>query len=85
MVQGKQKSRSKRRVYTRTPSGKLKKVQKLRKNSPLTCSECGKVLPGIPRLIASKFRKLSKTKKRASRPYPNLCSKCMRKKIRETI
>ncbi len=85
MVQGKQKSRSKRRVYTRVPSGNVKKVQKQRKNAPINCSECGKRLPGIPRLIASKFRKLAKTKKRASRPHPNLCSKCMRNKIRETI
>ncbi len=83
MVQGKEKSRSKRRVFTRTPSGKVKKVQKIRKPSPIVCGECGKKLQGIPRLKPSKFRSLPKTKKRASRPYSNLCSACMRKKIME--
>jgi large subunit ribosomal protein L34e len=83
MVQGKEKSRSKRRVFTRAPSGKVKKVYKIRKDSPLICGECGKKLHGIPRLIPSKFRNLPKTKKRASRPYSNLCSSCMRKKIME--
>jgi large subunit ribosomal protein L34e len=83
MVQGKEKSRSKRRVYTRTPSGKVKKVLKIRKPSPIICGDCGKKLQGIQRLIPSKFRNLAKTKKRASRPYSNLCSSCMRKRIKE--
>ncbi|MBT3691516.1 50S ribosomal protein L34e [Candidatus Woesearchaeota archaeon] len=85
MVQGKEKSRSKRRVYVKTPGGKLKKHYRIRKPSQLTCAECGKKLLGIPRLIPSKFRSLPKTKKRASRPYSNLCSKCMRKKLLSKI
>lgn len=85
MVQGKQKSRSKRRVSVKTPSGKVKKHYKIKKPAKMTCAECGKVLPGIPNLIPSKFRSLSKTKKRASRPYSNLCSKCMRKKLLSKI
>jgi large subunit ribosomal protein L34e len=85
MVRGKEKSRSKRRVYVRTPGGKTKIHYKVRKPSAPKCAECGKKLQGIPRLIQSKFKKLPKTKKRASRPYSNLCSKCMRKKILEGI
>jgi large subunit ribosomal protein L34e len=85
MVQGKEKSRSKRKVYTRVPSGKVKKVLKIRKSSAPKCGKCGKNLQGIPRLIPSKFKNLAKTKKRASRPYSDLCSKCMRKKIMEKI
>jgi len=85
MVQGKEKSRSKRRVFVKTPSGKIKRTQRIRKTSPIICGGCGKGLQGIPRLIPSKFRDLPKTKKRPSRPYSNLCSPCMRKKIRESM
>ena len=85
MTQGKEKSRSKRRVTVKTPGGKLKKHLRVRKSSSPTCTECGKKLHGIPSLIPSKLRALPKTKKRAPRPYPNLCSKCMRKKIKEKI
>jgi large subunit ribosomal protein L34e len=85
MVQGKQKSRSKRRVFVRTPGGEVKKHYRIRKASPLTCAECGKRLQGIPRLIPSKLRSLPKTKKKASRPYSNLCSSCMRKKIKAGV
>ncbi len=83
MVQGKEKSRSRRRVYIKTPGGKVKYHYRVRKPSQITCAECGKRLSGIPKLIPSKFRVLPKTKKRASRPYSNLCSSCMRKKIME--
>jgi|TARA_Y100000310_G_C20471100_1_gene710074 large subunit ribosomal protein L34e len=85
MVQGKEKSRSKRRVFIKTPGGKKKKHLRIRKPSPLSCTECGKRLHGIPKLIPSKFRNLAKTKKKASRPYSNLCSSCMRKKILSKI
>jgi|TARA_Y100000310_G_C20492592_1_gene719979 large subunit ribosomal protein L34e len=85
MVQGKEKSRSKRRVFVKTPGGKQKKHLRIRKDSSLVCAECRNKLQGIPRLIPSKFRNLAKTKKRASRPYSNLCSSCMRKKLLSKI
>ncbi len=85
MVQGKEKSRSKRRVFVKTPGGHKKKHLRVRKNSPLVCAECRNKLHGIPRLIPSKFKNLAKTKKKASRPYSNLCGSCMRKKLLSKI
>ena len=85
MPRGKEKSRSKRRVFVRMPGGTTKKTYRIRKKSATKCSECGAILQGIPRLIPSKIKNLAKTKKRASRPYSNLCSKCMRKKILEGV
>lgn len=81
MVRGKEKSRSKRRVFVKTPGGKVKRHYRTRKIAQPKCSECGARLHGIPKLIQSKFKNLSKTKRSSSRPYANLCSKCMRKKL----
>ena len=86
MVDGKQKSRSSRKVFTRTPSQGTKVHFKTRKNKKKTCAECGAELPGIPHKVDSKFKNLPKTKKRPQRPYAGvLCSRCMRKKIREKV
>lgn len=81
MPRPKQRSSSLRRVYVRTPGGKVVIHYKKRKPKIAHCSECGKVLKGVIRERANKMRKISKTKKRPERPYPNLCSSCMRKKI----
>jgi len=82
MPEGKHKSRTLRRVFVKLPSGKIKLHYRKRKLSAKRCKECGKILPGIPKLIQSKFRRLPKTKKRPQRPYGGvLCSSCMRKKI----
>ena len=86
MPQGKEKSRSKRRVFIRTPGGENKIHYRQRKPVKKKCRECGSELHGIPHLIESKFKNLPKTKKRPQRPYAGeLCSKCMRKKIREKV
>jgi len=49
------------------------------------CGQCGSLIHGIPRLIPSKMKNLAKSKKTVSRPYANLCSKCMRLKIKENV
>jgi len=83
MPAGKEKSRSKRRVFVKTPSG-AKIHYKQRKPGQHKCAGCGKVLAGIPSLESRKFKNLPKTKKRPNRPYGgNLCSVCMRKVMRE--
>jgi large subunit ribosomal protein L34e len=80
MVSGKHKSRSLRKVFVKTPSET--KVHYRKRNPKVAKCSCGAVLKGIPRLIASKFKKLSKGRKTVSRPYGgNLCTKCMREKI----
>ncbi len=82
MVAGSLKSRTKRRVFVKTPGGKTKKVYKQRKPSAHICGQCGVPLAGIPRLVASQFKNLSKSKKRPQRPYGGvLCSKCTRQAI----
>ncbi len=82
MVQGKFRSRSKRRVFVKTVK-KTKKVYKNRKNSVAHCGLCGAKLHGIPRVRSSK---LSKTERRPERPYGGqFCSKCSRKTIVERV
>jgi large subunit ribosomal protein L34e len=86
MPAGKHKSRTLRRVFVKIPSGKNVVHYRKRKISIPKCSGCGKPLQGIPKLKQSKFKNLSKTKKRPSRPFGGvLCSVCSRKKIKEQI
>lgn len=83
MVSGKHKSRSMRRIFTRTIS-KTKRVYKRKTPKIAHCAECKTKLKGIPRLKANKAKNLAKTKKRPERPFGGvLCSKCMRIKIKK--
>jgi len=77
------RSRSLRKVYVKTPGARTVIHYKFKKPKLSKCSSCGATLKGIPSKRPNEMKKLSKTKKRPSRPYPNLCSKCMRKKIIE--
>lgn len=81
MPRPKLRSRSLRRVYKKTPGGKTVVHYRKRKPKIAHCGECGAELKGVIRAIPSKMKKTAKTKKRPERPYPNLCSSCMRKKI----
>lgn len=73
----------KRKVYKKTAKGVKIVYRKKNINKP-RCS-CGAELHGVPRLTQVKFKNLAKSKRKATRPYSNLCSKCMRKKIVEGI
>ena len=84
MVQGRFRSRSKRKVFVRTPGARTVVHYRARKPSKAKCAGCGKQLAGVPREIPSKLKKLPKTARRPERPYGGvLCSKCMREKIRQ--
>jgi large subunit ribosomal protein L34e len=86
MVSGRHKSRTMRRVHVKVPGGATKLHYKLRKPKPAKCSMCGDVLKGVARERPVKMRNLAKTKKRPERPYGGiLCSKCMRKKIVDSV
>ena len=86
MPSGRHKSRSMRRVSTRTPSGKSKLSYDKRKPSKAKCSECKAILPGVPRERPYKMQNMPKTQKRPERPYGGqLCSKCMREKIKAEV
>ena len=78
----KSKSRTFRRVFTKTPTKTVIHYKRRRPNKPV-CSICGVVLKGVPNLLPSKMKNMPKTKKRPSRAFGGvLCSKCAREKIK---
>jgi large subunit ribosomal protein L34e len=80
------RSRSLRRIYRRTPGGRLVVHYEKRKPNPARCAKCGKPLNGVPRLRPSRLRKLSKTAKRPERPYGGVyCASCLAELLREAI
>ena len=84
-MQKTQRSRSKRRVFTKTAT-KTVIHYKSRKPSKAICSTCKKPLKGVPREVSSKMRNMPKTKKRPERPYGGvLCSSCSRKVIAKQV
>jgi len=86
MPTGRYKSRTYRRVYTRTPGARNVIHYVKRKPKIAKCAVCGKPLSGIPRERPYKMSTMAKTKKRPERPYGGvLCSKCTREKIKSEI
>ena len=85
MVEGKLRSRSKRRVKLRITSGhKIHYVK--RTPNQAKCGSCSKALHGIPRIRATQMRGLAKSMKRPERPYGGiLCSSCMRSYIKSKV
>ncbi len=82
MPQPHKRSRSLRRVYIKTPSGRNKILYKIRKPSKPTCSNCGKELHGVPRNVPSIVRNLSKSSKHPKRMFGgNLCFNCTKLEI----
>ena len=75
------RSRSLRKVYVKTPGGKTVIHYRFKKPKLAKCASCGATLKGTQNKRPNKMKKLPKTKKRPTRPHPNLCSKCMRKKL----
>lgn len=72
MVRNMLKTSSKKKKRFRTPGGKLKVfyIDAPKRGSP-RCAMCGKKLHGVSHTG-------SKTQKRVSRKYPNLCPRCSR-------
>lgn len=79
MVRPALRSRSFRRVKRKAPGGRVVLHFKPRKPTKHTCKNCKKVLAGVPNMMNSKFRSVSISQKRPTRPYGgNLCGNCMR-------
>ena len=79
------RSRTLRRIHVKTSKGSKLKYAK-RKPSKAHCASCGQVLHGVASERPYKMSKMSRTEKRPDRPYAGqLCSKCMRIKIKSTI
>jgi len=86
MPRPKQRTSTFRKVFTKTPGGKTVTRYKRRKPASAKCAKCKRVLPGVPRNIPSKVRKLPKTARRPERPYGGtLCTRCSREEIKESI
>ncbi len=85
-MRGMYRSRSLKRRFVRTPGGRSVLHFKKKKHGKPRCAECGAELHGVPRGSPTEIKKLSKSKKTPTRPYGGyLCSKCMRKQIRESV
>lgn len=80
----KNRSRTLRKVYVKTPGGKTVVHHRKRKPAKAKCSRCGAVLKGVPRERPYKMMTMAKTMKRPERPYGGvLCSRCMRAAIKQ--
>jgi large subunit ribosomal protein L34e len=77
-------SKSLRKIKKKASGGRA--VVHMRKIKPLhiVCRSCGAKL-NRPKLTNNEIRKLPKTKRRPQRPFPELCSKCMRKHFKESV
>ncbi len=89
MVAPRYRSRTLRKVFVRTPGGRVSVHYRRRKPPAAKCGSCGAVLRGVQREVPSRLGSMAKSKKRPQRPYGGcLCSKCMRnvfsKKAMET-
>ncbi|MAF34460.1 50S ribosomal protein L34e [Candidatus Woesearchaeota archaeon] len=79
MVEGKKRSRTLRRVKVKTPGGKTITHYRIRKPGKPQCRDCGNYMHGIPHVIRSVLRGLTRSAKRPTRPYTNnLCGRCLR-------
>jgi len=76
--------RSRKRVKKKTPSGITKWVVKKKRVSYPKCGICKEKL-NRARLNKVQISKLTKTQRRPSRPFPELCSRCMRQKIKTMV
>jgi large subunit ribosomal protein L34e len=85
MPRGNLKSRTYRRIHVRTTKGS-KLVYAKRKPSKAHCAMCNAILHGVASERPYIMGKLAKTEKRPERPFAGqLCSKCMRLKIKSTL
>jgi len=82
MVAPRLRSRSKRRVFVKTPGGRVTIHYEDRNPKQGTCPVTGEVLKGMPRALPAKMQNLAKSKKRPQRPYGGvLSSRAMRRVV----
>ena len=77
------RSRSFRKMKKHLPGGVSIIHYLKRRPSNAKCSNCGSQLHGVARERPSILKKMSKSKKKPSRPYGgNLCTKCTREEMK---
>lgn len=82
MPRGQYRSRTLRRVFVKTPGGKVNLHYRKRKPKRTKCGGCGKQLAGVPRERPLALASFPKSARRPERPYGGvLCSSCMRVKL----
>jgi len=80
------RTRSRRRVYRRTPGGRTVIHYEKRKPGPARCAICGTPLNGVPRLRPVELRKLPLSQRRPERIFGGvLCVKCLEKLLKKTV
>ncbi|MFW9915913.1 MAG: 50S ribosomal protein L34e [Candidatus Thorarchaeota archaeon] len=86
MPAGKEKSHSLRRTKYVTPGARLKTHYTRKPSKRSKCKICGGVLHASRKLTRTKIHSLSKTEKRAERPFGGqICSRCLRAGIAKTV
>jgi len=79
MPRGQFRSGRFRRIFVRTPGGRVTTHYRTSKPQKALCGQCKKPLSGVPRERAAVIRNMSKTAKRPTRPYGGMfCSACTR-------
>ena len=78
------RARSVKKMRHKTPGNRLITVFKKKRHSYMKCGKCSAKIVR-KRLRAKDVKKLSKTKRRPDRPYPGLCTKCMRAKVKSMV
>jgi len=74
------RSRTFRRVFKRTPSGKNVLHHRRRKDARPQCADCKGFLAGVPRGPKNKVHKIPRSARRPERPFGGkLCSACTRR------
>jgi len=78
------RTRAVKKTRVVTPGGRNVFHFKQAKPSPALCGGCGAKL-NRAKLTPHQLKRLPKTQRRAERPMPHLCSKCMRKEMKKMV
>ena len=76
--------RSNKKYKVKTPGCRTVTHFKSKKPSYAVCKNCGAKLNRF-KLTVKEIKKLPKTKKHPARPFPELCSKCMRSYFKDQV
>jgi len=80
------RTRSRKRVKIKVPGDRLAVHYKREKVKPPRCRQCGTVLSGLPREVASEIRKLNRTRRRISRMFGGqLCPQCLKTALKQAV
>jgi large subunit ribosomal protein L34e len=86
MPAGKEKSHSLRRTKYVTPGARLKAHYTRRPSKRSRCKVCGGTLHASKKLTRNRLNSLSKTERRAERPYGGeICGSCLRIGITKAV